>query len=80
MNSRFGERESLRFQKVLDFGQAMHNGVPFVSKLRKKWVFIYPARYLYIQPGIYISSQVFIYPAGYLYKSSQVFINPPQDI
>ena len=39
-------------------------GVPFVSKLKKKWVFIYPALDLYIQPGIYISSQVFINPAS----------------
>jgi len=64
-------------------------GVPYVSKLKNKRVFIYPARNIQIHCRIYKSSQVYIYPAhparnlyiqSGIYISSTGFIYPARDL
>ena len=55
-------------------------GVPYVSKLKNKRVFIYPAQSIQIQCRIYKSSQVYIYIQHRIYISSQGFIYPARDL
>ena len=67
---------------VLDFYGAL-----YVSKLKNKRVFIYPARNIQIQCRIYKSSQVhnisstgFVYPDRDLYIHHRIYIYPVRDI
>ena len=59
-----------------------HYGVSYVSKLKNKRVFIYPARNIQIQCKIYKSSQVgiYIYIQHRIYVSSQGYIYPARDL
>ena len=49
-------------------------GVPYVSKIKNKRVFIYPAQNIQIQCRIYKPSQVYIHPAQDLYIQPGIYI------